>query len=55
MEKKFEVAGFRNKRESLKFVTMDHICNKIQYSMKKDTDFKNMSDKSEDAVALKNL
>ena len=32
MEKKFEIAGFRNNRESVKFVTMNHfllkyVCN----------------------------
>ena len=38
MEKKFEIAGFRNNRGSVKFVTMNHFFNKVQYSMKKDTD-----------------
>ena len=39
MEKKFEIAGFRNNRGSVKFVTMNHFfLIKIQYSMKKDTD-----------------
>ena len=38
MEKKFKIAGFRNNRGSVKFVTMNHFLNKIQYSMKKDTD-----------------
>ena len=36
--KKFEIAGFQNNRGSVKFVTMNHFFNKIQYSMKKDTD-----------------
>ena len=36
--KKFEIAGFRNNRGNVKFVTMNHFFNKIQYSLKKDTD-----------------
>ena len=38
MEKKFEIAGFGNNWGSVKFVTMNHFFNKIQYSIKKDTD-----------------